>query len=201
MGSTILFFLYSVLKMNTHQFILLITLATYQFSPTKACCCTLDWVKDLSYHKREFSQCGCNLFGCNCNTNEDGYCLYRPVKQTTSIDGRFIIKDKFSGKCSNKPYASLPESFKERACDEPKRNKRSIVVSPSYLKYSKSHPKLAGNKIMDIFASIDIDGNGVICKKEAKKYLGRSYHSHKFHDMDTNQDGLIQPGEFDLQLD
>ena len=45
------------------------TFQFYNFQHTEACCCSL-WFENIN--------CGCNIFGCNCNYANDDFCYYSP---------------------------------------------------------------------------------------------------------------------------
>ena len=72
--------------------ILLLLVVTFLLSHTESCCCTWHiWL------------CGCNIFGCNCDFNGDGYCYTKSTLLPPSAGGRCHIK-KPPEKCSDFRY-------------------------------------------------------------------------------------------------
>ena len=66
-------------------FVLYLQLSTF-WQPCNGFCCTLGTVKSHQFKHItmeryngkmvHFDLCGCNIFGCDCKTSEEGYCLY-----------------------------------------------------------------------------------------------------------------------------
>ena len=130
-----------------------------------ACCCS--WSSNL------FRTCGCNIFGCNCDTRVvngvDGYCL-----------------------C----WEWLNEF-----CPDRKRRKRSLHEAISEA-YSGLYPEyLIELGVMENFFSFDLDQDGLISLEEAMEGNNSNNGTEEgFKQVDLDNDGFVKPSEFDSSL-
>jgi len=167
------------------NFVLILFIGVATIKICSACCCTTGVSKDFSFGKVSylgekawnFVPCGCNIFDCNCDTYDNGYCGYKAFLYD---DDRKPIHEQ---ECSPKPIPTLPNHFMEKARD--KRKKRSLFEGIPALNEFKKH---------------DINGDGNIDFEEARTSLGQKFTEIGFKTIDTDNNGLICMGEFDNDL-
>eukprot|EP00092_Neocalanus_flemingeri_P012667 GFUD01013651.1.p1 GENE.GFUD01013651.1~~GFUD01013651.1.p1 ORF type:complete len:198 (-),score=24.96 GFUD01013651.1:215-808(-) len=192
--------------------ILIVTILVSMTKMTNSCCCTSGDAKTVSFQGglgvlgiwagATYDVCYCNWFNCNCDTDSQGYCQYKVKRDCAPGTDRGGLCKSSSSKCVRYP-SHLPSHFAEKACD--RRKKRQSFSGPGYEKYSKMYPELVGNSALDVFAFYDLNGDGTICLTEFNSTIkSKSSHEtdplHAFKQVDLNQDGRIQPNEFDQDL-
>ena len=134
--------------------------------PSTECCCHF-W----------FS-CGCNIFGCNCDTDDAGYC-YEWTYRYNHGDRICIIAPKNPEHCENGR----------------RRKKRSVTGTILEAEYAGGiYNHLMDQKAMETFLNFDLNKDGQISREEANATL------EQFKQVDENNDGFVQPGELDISL-
>ena len=115
--------------------------------------------------------CGCNFFGCNCETAvlhlvREGYC-----------------RCKFS-----------------EFCPDRRRRKRSLH-EPISQAYSGLFPNyLIEQAAMENFFSFDLNQDGLISLEEVTESYGSNGTEDGFKQVDVDNDGFVRPSEFDFSL-
>jgi len=132
--------------------------------PSTECCC--NW----------WYSCRCNFFGCNCDTDDAGYC-YRWT------DGP-VLGD-----------VCRVTSRSEHCENGRRRKKRSVTGTILEAEYAGGiYNHLMDQKAMETFLNFDLNKDGQISREEANATL------EQFKQVDENNDGFVQPGELDISL-
>ena len=119
------------------------------------------------------------MFACNCDT-DDGWCYY----------DKFLVNF-----CTSTKGTSDAEY-----CPDRRRKKRS--VNPAILQaYSGLYSsQLIERDGMENFFSFDLNRDGLISLEEVMETGKSNGTVDEFKQVDVNNDGLVQPSEFDLSL-
>ena len=134
--------------------------------PSTECCC--NW----------WHSCRCNFFGCNCDTDDAGYC-YEWTYRYNHGDRICIIAPKNPEHCENGR----------------RRKKRSVTGTILEAEYAGGmYNHLMEQKAMETFLNFDLNKDGQISREEANATL------EEFKQVDENNDGFVQPGELDISL-
>ena len=130
-----------------------------------ACCCTINIT----------NKCGCNIFGCNCDTRVD---------KVTGVDGYCLCWE-----------------WENEFCPDRKRRKRSLHEAISEA-YSGLYPEnLIELGVMENFFSFDLDQDGLISLEEAMEGNNSNNGTEEgFKQVDLDNDGFVKPSEFDSSL-
>ena len=148
---------------------------------SNSCCCTWDnW------------DCKCNLFACNCATDE-GYC-YKYFKKCEGLDWIGLDDNvKIQTECRSSKGTS-----KEEYCPD-RRRKRTLVLAISEA-YGGLYSHLIERHAMENFLTFDVNRDGLISLEEAMESSFSNGTIDEFKQVDVNNDGYVHPSEFDLSL-
>ena len=142
--------------------------------PSTECCCNW-WVS-----------CRCNIFGCNCDTDDAGYC-YKRTYLHHSLSSRFAAPTV----CRTSRWGKNPEHCEYGR----RRKKRSVTGTILEAEYAGGiYNHLMDQKAMETFLNFDLNKDGQISREEANATL------EEFKQVDENNDGFVQPGELDISL-
>ena len=162
--------------------------------PSTSCCCT----ESLMYPLCDRRGRGCNFFGCNCDTEDGGYCIrvYKDYKVYQCVFWERnkckikIKKWRFRCKSSkNRPHAEW--------CPGRKRMKRSVAASISRA-YGELYSHMLERPAMHHFFTFDLNQDGRISLEEAM--LTTNGTKEEFKLVDEDNDGHVHPEEFDSSL-
>ena len=129
--------------------------------PSTECCCNWRY------------SCGCNIFGCNCDTDYYGYCYT----------------------LHNNCFTSRRTKNPEHCENGRRRKKRSVTGTILEAEYAGGiYNHLMDQKAMETFLNFDLNKDGQISREEANATL------EEFKQVDENNDGFVQPGELDISL-
>merc|ERR1711962_1525762 len=118
------------------------------FGALDACCCSL-WFG--------YGECGCNMFGCNCDYANDDYCYYSPVGT--------------SGIVPQDGYCRLPTCRSTERCSSVTLNDRT------------ENNLLPINEPMMIYTTLDKNRDGFITSNE---FENSSMYLKQFMDFETS---------------
>ena len=118
------------------------------------------------------------MFACDCDT-DNGWCY----------------KVRGMGGC----YSSRGYKDHEEYCPDRRRRKRSIHLAVSQV-YSGLYSHLLERDAMENFLSFDLNRDGLISWAEAMETSGSNATIGQFKEVDLDNDGFVQPSEFDLSL-
>ena len=153
---------------------------------SSACCC--NWGA---------SNCRCNIFGCNCDTADGGWCYKKFNSFAHHIPHLFEFKGCKSSKYLYWMYREHCELGSMDCSRCPLgRKKRSVIgdilEAGSYAGGLYDH--LMERSAMKTFLNFDLNRDGRISREEANATV------EQFKQVDEDNDGFVHPGELDMSL-
>ena len=146
--------------------------------PSTSCCCK---------YSAMYPRCGCNFFGCNCDTEDGGYC-----KREYKVDAV-----RWGKKVKRRVCKSSKNNGHAEWCPGRRRMKRSLAASISQA-YGELYSQMHQRPAMHHFFTFDLNQDGRISLEEAM--LATNGTEEEFKLADEDNDGHVRPEEFDSSL-
>merc|ERR1712179_159996 len=124
--------------------------------------------------------CKCNFFGCNCETDDDGYCY------------KWFVHWWFENWGCRSTQGTRHSEHCEKGKTRKKRSVTGTILEGAYAGGLYDH--LMEQKAMETFINFDLNKDGRISREEANATL------EEFKQVDENNDGFVHPGELDMSL-
>ena len=123
------------------------------------------------------------MFACNCDT-DDGWCYWQ-------------VQDKVDGSWT---CTSSKDTSDAEYCPDRRRKKRYVnpAIPQAYSGLYSS--QLIERDVMENFFSFDLNRDGLISLDEAMETGKSNGTVDEFKKVDVDDDGFVQPSEFDLSL-
>ena len=137
---------------------------------TLTCCCTLLGTFTLA--------CRCNIFACNCHT-DNGWCFKYYDYDAVCMSSKGRKEEEF-----------CPDRRRKRSVD--------LVVSQAY---AGIYGHLIERDAMENFLTFDLNRDGLISLEEAMETSSSNNITvEEFKQVDIDNDGFVNPSEFDVSL-